>query len=120
MHLLCRLERKEAIKMPITQLDMISMAPKSQEASQIKHTETVRTAHEQAQISTDFKKEVKHNSMQTTKATKSEIAEYRYDAKEKGNNTYSYPYQQQKKKKKQDGDKKENTPIKLSNFDIKI
>jgi hypothetical protein len=105
--------------MPITQLDMISMAPRSQEASQIKHIETTKLANEQNQLNTQFNHDIKHNSMQTTKANKTENNEYRYDAKEKGNNTY-YNQNQKKQKKHNEERSKEDQPIKLSNFDIKI
>ncbi|BCN31504.1 hypothetical protein [Anaeromicropila herbilytica] len=105
--------------MPITQLDMISMAPRSQEASQYKHIETTKLAAEQNQISTQFNQEIKHNSQQTTKTNKTENNEYRYDAKEKGNSTY-YNQNDNKKKKKSETKKEEDKQIKLSNFDIKI
>lgn len=105
--------------MPITPIEMLSMAPKTQEATQYKHLENVKVPHEQTQISTDFNNQVKHNSMQPTKPTKPENTEYRYDAKEKGNG--SYPYQSSSKKK--NGNEKKDAKekkIKLSNFDVTI
>ncbi|ROR30795.1 hypothetical protein EDD66_102450 [Mobilisporobacter senegalensis] len=101
--------------MPISRLDMISMAPKSQEVTQYKQGEASKTFAEHVQIQSGFQKEVIHNSQQAVKSTKSENKEKRYDAKEKGSN--SYEGQGTKKEKKESKDK---TEIKLSNFDIKI
>lgn len=101
--------------MPITRIEMISIAPKSQEASSQRQNEVSKSFAEQTQIQAGFHKEIQHNSQQTTKSAKGENGEYRFDAKEKGNN--SYKNQGNKNKKK---NQKEDNEIKLSNFDIKI
>lgn len=101
--------------MPISRLDMISMAPKTQEVTQYRQGEISKTFAEHVQIQSGFHKEIDHNSKQTVKSAKSENKEQRYDAKEKGSN--SYEGQSAKKQKKEPEDK---TEIKLSNFDIKI
>lgn len=103
--------------MPITPIEMITMAPKSQEASHYKQNEVQKSFAEQTQLAASYSKEVKHNSQQTIKATKSENNEYRYDAKEKGNGSFSEKENKNKKKDQETGDEKE---IKLSSFDIKI
>lgn len=101
--------------MPISRLDIISMAPKSQEVTQYKQGEVSKTFAEQVQIQAGFKKEIEHNNRQSVKSTKSENKQQRFDAKEKGSN--SYEYQRGKKQKNEVEDK---TEIKLSKFDIKI
>lgn len=103
--------------MPITPIEVITMAPKSQEASHFKQNEVQKTFAEHTQLAASYSKETKHNSQQTIKATKSENNEYRYDAKEKGNGSYS-EQEKENKKKKQETDK--DKEIRLSNFDIKI
>jgi hypothetical protein len=60
------------------------------------------------------------HSEQTVATTKADNPEYRYDAKEKGNNPY---YAQQKKKKIKKEEKNSNKDVTLTNhkgFDIKI
>lgn len=101
--------------MPISRIDMISIAPKSQEVSQYRQGEVSKTFAEHVQIQAGFQKEIAHNSKKTEKPTNSENKEKRYDAKEKGNNTYEG--QDSRKEKKES---KKETEIKLSNFDIKI
>ena len=101
--------------MPISRIDIITMPPKTQEASQYKQNELTKSFSEQAQLQSGFQKELSHNSQQTVRTLKGENTEKRYDAKEKGNQ--SYEGQGSKKKHNQS---KENKEIKTSNFDVKI
>lgn len=101
--------------MPISRIDMISIAPKSQEVTQHRQGEISKSFAEHVQIQAGFNKEITHNSQQTVKSTKSENKEKRFDAKEKGSNSYEG---QGTKRQKQES--KEETEIKLSSFDIKI
>jgi hypothetical protein len=106
--------------MAISPIEVISLPTKSQEASQMKSLEQQRPANEQMALNEKFRDEIMRHSEQTVAATKADNPEYRYDAKEKGNNPY---YAQQKKKKLKKEEKKSNKDATLTNhksFDIKI
>jgi len=104
--------------MAISPVEMISMAPKSQEASFMKHTEVQKPMVEQQQIAAKMNNEIKHNSNQPVPTKKSMNPEYRYDAKEKGNNSYSGQGKKQKKK----GSEKENetSATSFGRIDIRV
>lgn len=107
--------------MPITPIEMISIPTKSQEASVIKSAENQRPTNDQLTFGAKFQEEIKHQSEQTVAAKKSDNPEYRYDAKEKGNNSFFGQQKKQKKKNKQENDtadKNGNEPHK--GFDIRI
>ena len=104
--------------MAISPVEMISMAPKSQEVSFMKHTETQKPMLEQQQMTAKMHNEIKHNSTQAVPTKKSFNPEYRYDAKEKGNNSYSG---QGKKQKKKDSQKeKETNATSTGRIDIRV
>lgn len=104
--------------MAIRPIDMLVMPNRSQEASLQQNANNARQTHAQNTISAQFSTEVRHNSEQTVKMTKSENNEYRYDAKEKGNS--SYQGSGGKKKKKEEDSAAASKQIKTSNFDIRI
>ncbi len=105
--------------MPIRPIDIISIPNRSQEASLTHHESIQRAQQAHSQLNDIFNKGIKHNSEQTVKTTKSENTEYRYDAKEKGNNSYQGNQNQSKKKNaKQEDTKPKNN--KGSKFDIMI
>lgn len=103
--------------MPITPIEVATMAPKSQEVSNYKHQENQKPMNDQILIHSKLNEEVKHNSQQTVKSTKSENKEYRYDAKEKGNNSYTGSNSKKKKKEEPEPEKKN---MKASSIDIRI
>lgn len=104
--------------MPIRPIDIISMPNRSQEASQVHQEANQRNQQAQSQLNAIYNKDIKHNSQQTVKTTKSENNEYRYDAKEKGNN--SYQGNKKGKKKKEETSSGKNDMKKPSQFDIMI
>ena len=104
--------------MPISPIDFISIVPKSQEASHIQAGQEDRQAQANAMVSTQFQQHVEKNSRQTVQKFNADNDEYRYDAREKGNNSY-----QNRKKKKdsgKNGGEKDQEQIKLSSFDIRF
>lgn len=101
--------------MPISRIDIITIPPKTQEATQYKQNELAKNFSEQAQLQSGFQKEVAQNSQQTVKTLKSENQEKRYDAKEQGSQSY-----EGKSSKRKNKESKKNKDIKTSNFDIKI
>ena len=101
--------------MPIRPIEIM----KSQEASQLKHIESQRNHSEQVLINKNFQDLVQHDQSKTTQTLKSDNKEFRYDAKEKGNNGYSE--QEGKKHEKEEENKKESKePIKPGSFDVLI
>lgn len=104
--------------MPIRPIDMISIAPRSQEASQQHVGDQNKLAHAQENAAQQFSKHVKENAEVVVQSSKGEEKEYRYDAKEKGNGQYRGSGKKGKKQSKEE--QKKSKPDKPSGFDIKI
>jgi hypothetical protein len=103
----------------ITQVDMLTVLPRTNEVSNIKQVEMQRPADEQTQMNSTFQQEIKHEQRKTVESQKSENKEFRYDAKEKGNGQ-SYSNRDKKGKKKQEEIPSSTRPMNGSSFDIKI
>lgn len=73
--------------MPISPIDFISIAPKSQEVSHVQAGHDVRQEQANVAVHTQFQQQVEHNSRQTVRKANADHEEYRYDAKEKGNHS---------------------------------
>jgi hypothetical protein len=105
--------------MPIKPIDIVTMPPKSQEVSIYKQHEVQKPLNEQMHLNNQLNNEIQHNQQQTTKTVKSENREYRYDAKEKGNNSYDGSgCHGQKKKKEEETAPKDH--FHTGSIDIKI
>lgn len=103
--------------MPIRPIDIITIAPKSQEATQYKHAEIQKPVQEQNYLNQSFQHNVQHNMQKTVAPTKNDATNFTYDAKEKGNNEYFG----QKKKKSKDKEPDDTKPQKKSGgIDIRI
>lgn len=100
--------------------DIVTMPPKSQEASQMHVNEINRMNHDQQQMASQFQNQVQHNAERTIRREKAENEQLKNDEKE-----------QKKRKKKQNGSSKVNTSNEkkttnpktgesMSHFDIKI
>ncbi len=100
--------------MPIRPIEIM----KSQEASQLKHVESHRNQQEQAQISRSFQNLITTESSRPTQTSKGENKQFRYDAKEKGQNSYSG--NPGKKHGKQEEEKTAKKPEKTGGIDILI
>lgn len=92
---------------------------RTQEASQIKHMQNQRTQHAQEQINKNFQTMIEHEHIKPKETTKSDNPEYRYDAKEKGNNQYSGNGGKNREKKEEDK-KDSKAPATRGGFDILI
>lgn len=101
--------------MPIRPIDMLSMPNRSQEVSQVHHTQNQKLTHAQEQLGVQYQSNVKHDGKQTVKMNKSENQEYRYGDGKKQNSEYSG---QNRQKRKKNDDKKPE--FKQGNFDIRI
>lgn len=103
--------------MSIRPIDVVMMPPKSQEVSNQQQGDSHRLVHAQEQANVHFNKEIKHNTKKTVETKKNQKQDKKFDAKEKGNGTYS------QQRRKQQGDQKETekeSVIKRGNFDITI
>ena len=105
--------------MPITRLDMISMAPKTQEATAFKHQEMQKPVQDQANFQMQMKTETRQQLTQTTKTSET-YKQKKYDAKEKGNGSYSGSGQGKKKQKEEGTVKESKKNLSNSTFDITI
>ena len=102
--------------MPIRPVDVL----RSQEVSQIRHSETQRMASAQAQSSKNLQDEIQKESTRASETSKSDDTEYRYDSKEKGNNPY-YDRGRKKKDKKNKKTKDQSSgPEEAGGIDILI
>jgi hypothetical protein len=79
--------------------------------------ETQKPLNEHILLGQQLNSHIKHDSQQTVKTIKSENKEYRYDAKEKGNNSYTGTKQNKKKKEKEEAPKDK---YRSGSIDIKI
>lgn len=104
--------------MAISPVEMISMAPKSQEASMMRQNEVQKPSIEQQMISAKLHSEIKHNSEQTVPTNKSMNPEFRYDAKEESKNSYKAVIKKRKKKSKDKEKKRKGSSF--GGIDIRI
>ena len=104
----------------ITPIEMYSMVPKSQEASMIHSAANAKQAAQHESGMQEIAHQVRQNTQQIVHTTSAENPDYRYDAKEQGNGSYSSG--EKKKKKKEDGSEqdRENQTENHGGFDIRI
>jgi hypothetical protein len=101
--------------MPINPMDIM----RTQEASQLKHIVNQKTQDAQEQIGKNFQNTIKQEQFKPTQAAKSDNKEYRYDAKEKGNNQYQ-GFGGKKKSKDKEEKNESKKPSNNSGIDILI
>ena len=104
--------------MPIQTIDHYLVAPRSQEASQVRQQDTARVPQEQGFLQVQSARQGKQQAERTSQLKETENKEERYDAKEKGKN--SYEGQKRQRKKQNDEEPKKHTREGGSLFDIKI
>ena len=104
--------------MPIQTIDHYLVAPRSQEASQVRQQDTARVQQEQGFLQVQSDRQGKQQAERTSQLKETENKEERYDAKEKGKN--SYEGQKRQRKKQNDEEPKKHTREGGSLFDIKI
>lgn len=106
--------------MPIRPIDIM----KTQEVTQYKSFEHQKVQHEQVQISKSFQEMVQRDLQKPVQAEKSENKEFRYDAKEKGQNSYSGSKNKQQQNQKKDSHTGKKTNVTSSTrsggFDVSI
>lgn len=102
--------------MPIRPIEIM----KSQEASQLKHIESHRNQHEQVQINKNFQNLIQAENSRTMQTSKSDTKEFRYDAKEKGNNSYYGSPNKENKEKEEEKKNDTREPEKSGGIDILV
>ena len=105
--------------MPITRLDMISMAPKTQEATAFKQQEVQKPVQDQANFQTQMNIQTRQQMTQTTKTSET-YKQKKFDAKEKGNGSYSGSGQGKKKQTEEGTLQEQKKNLSSSTFDITI
>ena len=105
----------------ITPIEMYTMVPKSQEASMLHSASNARNVAQQQSGMQEIAQVVRHNEQQVVHAASAENPEFRYDAKEKGNGSYSGEEKKKKKKENESGHSEEGQGKgSHSGFDIRI
>lgn len=104
--------------MPITRLDMISMAPKTQEAGAYKQQEVQHPVSQQQNIAGAVQQQARRQETQTVRSNKTENEEQKYDAKERGRGTYGGSSGRKKEQEKKE--EEQRMKMRGSTFDITV
>lgn len=104
--------------MPITRLDMISMAPKTQEAGTYKHQEIQHPTTQQHNIVGTVQQQARMQETQTVRSNKTENEEQKYDAKERGKGAYGGSSGKRKEQEKKE--EEQRMKMRGSTFDITV
>lgn len=104
--------------MPITRLDMISMAPKAQEAGAYKNQEVRHPSNQQQNIVGTVQQQARQQETQTVRSNKTENEEQKYDAKERGKGAYGGS--SGKKKEQEKKEEEQRMRMRGSTFDITV
>ncbi|MBR2410000.1 MAG: hypothetical protein IKB07_13725 [Lachnospiraceae bacterium] len=104
--------------MPITRLDMISMAPKTQEAGTYKQQEVQHPSTQQHNIAGTVQQQARQQETQTVRSNKTENEEQKYDAKERGKGAYGGSSGQRKEQEKKE--EEQRMRMRGSTFDITV
>ena len=105
--------------MSIRPIDIITIAPKSQEVSQVHYNEMRGREHAENTVSQNFQRTEEHNSQRTIESAKSETNNYNFDAKDGSGNSYKGHNSKKKNKKSKDDDNSLKSPF-SNGFDITI
>ncbi|MBQ4522709.1 MAG: hypothetical protein IJA10_07135 [Lachnospiraceae bacterium] len=113
----------------IRPIDMQMSINRTESVSQIQQQQNQRAVQEHMQFGQQVEKEVKKQQEIVIKKDSASFNEYKYDAKEKGNNEYQKREKKNQKKEKKTEDKSEikenssshdSSQVERVNFDIKV
>ncbi len=105
--------------MPITRLDMISMAPKTQEAGAYKQQEVQHPTNQQQNIVGTVQQQARMQETQTVRSNKTENEEQKYDAKDRGKGAYGGS-SGRKSKEEEKKEEEQRMRMRGSTFDITV
>ena len=106
--------------MAITPYEALAMVPKSQEVSLLRTAQMQKENAQQAQIAGTVQQQTEQKMQRTEKADQKDETPFKYDAKEKGNGSYSGSGQGKKKQKEEGTVKESKKNLSNSTFDITI
>lgn len=101
-------------------IDYITMPPKSQEVSQIQHSEHVKSDQAQQEVASQFQQMVKQGSEQTVRRAKPENKEFRYEDKERTGRGKKKRQQRRGKEGGNEEAEQKDSPLGTSRFDMKV
>jgi len=104
--------------LPLTRLDMISMAPKTQEAGTYKQQEVQHPANQQHGIAGTVQLQARLNETRTVQSNRTENEEKKYDARERGKGAYQGSSEGRKKQEKKE--EEQRMRMRGSTFDITV
>lgn len=103
--------------MSIRPVEMNGVISRVQDVSTLKQNEDSKPLVDQSNFQSHIEKNIQHNQKQVREADDSDNHQKKFDAKEKGSNSYS----SQNSKKKKEEDKKKNQKKNMdAGFDIRI
>ncbi len=105
--------------MPITRLDMISMARKTQEAGAYKQQEVQHPTNQQQNIVGTVQQQARMQETQTVRSNKTENEEQKYDAKDRGKGAYGGS-SGRKSKEEEKKEEEQRMRMRGSTFDITV
>lgn len=101
-------------------IDYITMAPKSQEVSQIQRGEQVKYDQANQEVASQFQQQVKQGSEQTVRRAKAENQEFRYNEKDKKGKGRKGDGRNKQSKQEQNQQESGNTFSDGSRFDMRV
>lgn len=104
--------------MPLTRLDMISMAPKTQEAGTYKQQEVQHPTNQQHNIAGTVQQQARLQETRTVRSNRTENEEQKYDAKERGRGAYQGSQRERKEQEKRE--EEQRMRMRGSTFDITV
>ncbi len=90
--------------------------PQSETAGNTRQFENQRVVNNNSFAANEVAKEVQHNSQTVIAKDANQFAEYRYDAKEKGNGTYQDPRKRKRQIREDEEDLEENEETAFVNY----
>lgn len=108
----------------IRPVEMQMILPQANQVGMQQHNANQHASVMNAQGDTQLAKEVKQNSETIISKEDPDLMEYRYDAKEKGNNSYDGQFGKRKRKRQEEDSREEKKQKQPEggwvNFDIKV
>lgn len=104
----------------IRPVEMQMVVQRTDSVSQMQHNENHKVTEANMTATTKVDKNVKEQSETVVKKDENDMLDYRYDAKEKGNNEYQDNRRKDKKDNKDNKSENKKSDVKRVNFDIKI
>lgn len=106
--------------MPIQPIDNLLIAPRTENAAKPAQQELVKAPHEQVYLNSQMVKTTRQRSETATDVTETDDKREKFDAKEKGRNSYEHDEKERKRKEQEEKELRAKAGVGGSFFDIKI